>query len=145
MATVNYLVTKTHNYSSANKYYVKEWLKNVESFPKEYNVSKYDLFNWEHRFGRWMSNSIQNYDYLVNQTYIFNCRYLIELWINIPRSERTNRSFHEEVIKSEWPELLEVEFNPDEKLMNRIFNNSYAFYYGSIAKHYIKKIKKNKL
>lgn len=141
LATTNYFVTKTHNYSNTNKEYVKLWVEETKELYKRFGTSQFDLFVWEHRFGRWMSNSIQNYDYLMNQTYIFNCRYLIEMWVSIPRKERTNISFHEEIIRREWPELLELELNPDEKLLNRVFNNSYMFYLGSFLKHIMLKYK----
>jgi len=138
-ATLNYFITKTHNYSPIIKEYVKMWMKDTYEFSEENTVSLFDLYNWEYRLGRWLPNNIKNYDYFIDPIYIFNCRYLTELWISIPREERTNRSLHLEIIEKEWPELLNIPFNPDDKLIDKVFSNSYMFYFGSFAKYYLKK------
>ena len=141
-ATLSYLLTKTHNYSAENKYHVNRWMEDTVSFAEKYNVSNFDLFNFEYRLGRWLPKSIQNYDYFIDQVYIFNCRYLIELWLSVPREERTKRSLHIEIIKKEWPELLEFEINPDDKIIDKLTSNSFVFYIGSHVKYVINKYKK---
>ena len=138
-ATLEYFVTKTHNYSRESKEYIQSWMEDTSHYSKENNVSMFDLYNWEYRLGRWLPNNIKNYDYFIDPIYIFNCRYLIELWVSISRAERTNRSFHLELIKKEWPELLEIPFNPDDKVLDNVFSNSYMFYFGSFIKYYLKK------
>ncbi|EKU93000.1 Uncharacterised protein [Alloiococcus otitis] len=138
-ATASYLVTKTHNYSRENKEYVKKWLKDV----KEYHyLSIYDLFFWEYRFGRWFPNSVINYDIWTDPFYLFNCRYLIELWLSIPRNQRTKYSLHEEIIKTNWPELLKIPINPHEKYLNKFFSNQYLYYLGSFGKYYLQGLKR---
>ena len=84
LATVSYLVTKTHNFSEENKSYIKEWIKDSKD---AYNISRFDLFFWEHRVGRWLQNNANNYDAYADPFYLFNCHYLIELWISVPRHE----------------------------------------------------------
>jgi len=138
-ATLNYFITKTHNYSTEIKGYVKSWMKDTEQYARDNQVSMYDLYNWEYRLGRWLPNNIKNYDYFIDPIYIFNCRYLTELWVSIPKNERTKRSLHLEIMKKEWPELLSIPLNPDDKVIDNLFANSYMFYFGSFAKYYLKK------
>lgn len=138
-ATLSYFITKTHNYSSEIKQYVKKWMDDTEKYAEDNNISLYDLYNWEYRLGRWLPNNIKNYDYFIDPIYIFNCRYLVELWVSISKEERTNRSLHLEMIEKEWPELMTIPFNPDDKVIDKMFSNSYMFYFGSFAKYYIKK------
>ena len=138
-ATLPYFITKTHNYSSEIKQYVKKWMDATERYAEDNNISLYDLYNWEYRLGRWLPNNIKNYDYFIEPIYIFNCRYLTELWVSISKEERTNRSLHLEIIEKEWPELMTIPFNPDDKVIDKMFSNSYMFYFGSFAKYYIKK------
>ncbi|WP_226910229.1 hypothetical protein [Marinilactibacillus psychrotolerans] len=137
-ATLSYFITKTHNYSRENKYYISEWMRDVEN---HYNVSKFDLFFWEYRTGRWFPKNADNYDVFSDPFYLFNCRYLIELWISISREDRMNKSFHKEIIKSKWPELLEISVNPGKKTQETLFSNQYAYYLGSFLKYQIKRFK----
>lgn len=138
-AKLNYFITKTHNYSSEIKDYLNDWMEDASPYARKSGVSMFDLYNWEYRLGRWLPNNIKNYDYFIDPIYIFNCRYLVELWVRVSRKERTERSFHLEIMKREWPELLEVPFNPDEKIIDKVFSNSHMFYFGSFAKYYAEK------
>lgn len=133
-----YLVTKTHNYSKENKKWVKKWMKDASN---DYDVSLFDLFFWEQRLGRWLPNNAVNYDIYSDPFYIFNCRYLIELWLSIPREERVNRSLHKEMINRKWPELLEFPINPAKKTQKVVKQNQYLYYFGSIVKHYINRVR----
>jgi len=136
-ANLNYFLTKTHNYSSEIEEYIQSWIDNTKEYSQNSGISLFDLYNWEYRLGRWIPKSIKNYDYFIDQVYIFNCRYLIELWVSISKSERTNRSLHKEIIQKEWPELLEFPVNPDDKLKDKLFSNSYLFYIGSFIKYFL--------
>ena len=138
LANTFYLKTKTHNYSRKNKEYVKSWLSDAKN---EQGVSKFDLFFWEHRLGRWLSNNANNYDVFTDPFYLFNSRYLIKLWTSIPRHERINRSFHKEIIKMKWPELMEFPFNPESKVTDLITKNQYTYYFASLLKYYMNKFK----
>jgi len=138
-ATLSYFMTKTHNYSEEIKKYIKMWMDDTKEYSETNDVSLYDLYNLEYRLGRWMPTGIQNYDYFTERIYIFNCRYLVELWMSISKKERTEKSFHLEMIKRLWPELLEVEINPDEKIVDKLLSNSYLFYIGSFIKYELKR------
>ncbi|WP_423188922.1 hypothetical protein ACO1PF_10060 [Alkalibacterium sp. f15] len=138
MATLGYLTTKTHNFSKENKNHVAKWMKDAQN---EYNVSLYDLFFWEHRSGKWLPNNAKNYDVFADPYYLFNCHYLIELWVSLSRKDRVNHSFQEEIIKRKWPELLEFPINPGKSKVNALAKNQYAYYIGSFIKYYISKLK----
>ena len=134
LATSSYLITKTHNYAKENKKEVKRWIKDVNPYSKHSNISKFDLFFWEHRCGKWVSNSYLTSDLLINSLNPFNCRELVETWLRVPRKERMNGSIHKKIIELNWPELLEFPINPDEKY-KIAYNNSLLYYIGSKVKY----------
>lgn len=140
LATPSYLVTKTHNYSRKNYEKTKEWLVDINEFTKLSSISKYDLFFWEHRVGRWTANSFLNADLLVNQLNPFNCRWLIEAWLRVPRKNRMRGEIHKSVIRINWPELLEFPFNPDNKF-GFLYKYKYLYYLAVRAKYIVGKYK----
>ncbi|GAB2480773.1 hypothetical protein GCM10008929_02980 [Alkalibacterium psychrotolerans] len=141
LATVNYLVTKTHNYSSENKKIVRQWLKDVKMQAHENDVSLYDLFFWESRLGRWLPNNMSNYDSMSDPVLIFNNRRLIESWLSIPRKQRVEIDFHEEIIRRLWPELLDTPLTSGTGAINEMTKNSYVYYGATFFKYYLKKFK----
>lgn len=140
MATTGYLTTKTHNYSKQNKKEIKRWVQAVGKYTKVSNISKYDLFFWEHRIGKWTMNSLMNYDILVDSINPFNCRELIETWLSVPRKSRTKYSIHKKIILHNWPELLDFPINPD-KRYQLVYKSSLLFYCASRAKYILEKNK----
>lgn len=133
LATPFYLVTKTHNYSGENYREVKRWIKDVYKYSRKNKISKYDLFFWEHRVGKWTSNSYSNSDLLIESLNPFNCRELIEIWLSVPKNKRVNGQIHKKIIKFNWPELLDFPLNPDSR-HDIFYKNSLIFYIGSIIK-----------
>lgn len=142
LASISYLVTKSHNYSSENKQAIQNWKDELKPYLSSSNVSIYDLFFWENRWGRWFTNNAQNYDYFSNPLYIFNNRYLIELWLGVPRKLRSKKAVHKGLITKQWPELLEVPVNPDESKLAAIADNQWIYYAGSYMKHFIKGLRR---
>ncbi|GEK91052.1 hypothetical protein [Alkalibacterium kapii] len=142
LATTNYLVTKTHNYSDENKRIVRQWRKNVKKHAHENGVSLFDLFFWESRLGRWLPNNMSNYDTMSDPVLIFNNRRLIESWISIPREQRVDTDFHEQIISRLWPELLDIPLTSGTGLVNDLTRNSYVYYGATFFKYYLKKIQK---
>lgn len=141
LATTNYLVTKTHNYSTENKKMIRQWLKEVKSHAHDNNVSIYDLFFWEMRLGRWLPNNMSNYDTMSDPVLIFNNRRLIESWISIPREKRVDTDFHEQIISRLWPELLDIPLTSGTGLVNELTKNSYIYYGATFFKYYMKKFR----
>jgi hypothetical protein len=138
-ATPRFLTTKTHNYSKQNLMEVKRWVHDISPFVKVSKVSKFDLFFWEHRIGKWMANSYMNCDLLTNPLNIFNCRELIELWLSVSRTERISKSIHKRIIVLTWPELLNFPINPNRKYEKYIQKSSILYYVACFAKYYSKK------
>lgn len=140
-ATTSYFVTKSHNYSKENRQLIAEWLEDLNR-DKDSDVSTYDLFFWENRLGRWFTKNAVNYDMFSNPLYIFNSRYLINLWLSVPRKYRVEKQIHQGIIAKNWPELLEIPVNPGGSKLSKVFLNQWAYYYGSFIKHYANKYRK---
>ena len=137
LATSSYLVTKTHNYSKENKKAIKRWVDDTKPYLKQSSISRYDLFFWEHRAGKWTSNSYMNSDLITDSINPFNCRELIETWLRVPRKERTNTSLHKEIIRLNWPELLEFPINPNTKY-SFLYQNSFLYYIAVRLKYWFR-------
>lgn len=134
MATPLYLVTKTHNYSKENYKKVAKWCRDIKKYTKISKTSKYDLFFWEHRVGKWTANSYVNSNLLTDSLNPFNCRELIETWLKVPRKNRCNGEIHKKIIEFNWPDLLDFPINPDQKF-KIFYKSSFLFYIGSIIKY----------
>ncbi|MDN6290428.1 MAG: hypothetical protein L0J63_09100 [Tetragenococcus koreensis] len=141
LATTNYLVTKTHNYSEENKKIIHQWRKEVKKQAQENDVSLFDLFFWESRLGRWLPNNMSNYDTMSDPVLIFNNRHLIKSWISIPREQRVETDFHAQIIRRLWPELLDISLTSGTGLVNDLTSNSYIYYGATFFKYYLKKFK----
>lgn len=137
LATGWFLVTKTHNYSKRNKLEVDRWVEDVKLNTKKSIISKYDLFFWEHRIGKWVANNLMNYDLLTESLNVFNCREIIEMWLSVPRNKRFEESIHKKIIQILWPGLLEFPINPNKKYQF-INDNTWLSYLASIVKHYLR-------
>lgn len=133
LAKPSYFVTKTHNYSKENYKEVIRWCKDIRPYVKSSKISAYDLFFWEHRFGKWSPNSYLNSDLLAETLNPFNCRELIETWLQVPRKNRMNKEIHKEIIRLNWNELLEFPFNPGGRF-DIVYKHSLLFYIASKLK-----------
>jgi len=139
LATPSYLATKTHNFSKQNLKEVMRWNNDVKQYSKLSTVSKYDLFFWEHRVGKWTSNSYLNDDLLIEIFNPFNCRELIETWLGVPRKDRTRGEIHKAIIRLNWPELLDFPINPNDKY-RLVYKNPILFYLASRVKFRLERI-----
>ncbi len=139
-ATTSYLVTKTHNFSRTNKDEVRRWIRDVEQVAKLNSISKFDLFFWEQRCGRNVSDVFSVMDKYCLGISIFNCRELIETWLQVPRKLRNNGELHKAIIRKAWPELLNYEFNPKPKYRVS-FNGTTPKYLAARFKFYLDKSK----
>lgn len=140
LATTAYLVTKTHNYSKKNKQEVARWHEDIRHFAKQSDISKYDLFFWEHRVGNWTSNSYLNADLFTNCLNVFNSRAIIETWLRVPRKYRKDSEIHQAIIRKNWPELLDFPFNPDAKY-EILYKNPLIYYFAVRGKYIIERHK----
>lgn len=139
-ATTSYLITKTHNFSNENKEEVRRWIRDIEQAVRLSSISKFDLFFWEQRCGRNVSDVFSVMDKYCLGVSIFNCRELIETWLQVPRKLRNNGELHKAIIKKAWPELLDYEFNPKPKYSVSI-NGTISKYLAVRFKFYLDKSK----
>lgn len=135
LASPNYLVTKTHNYSKENKLLITQWLDDIKEVAHINYVSVYDLFFWEMRLGKWLSNNMANYDTMSDPVLIFNNRQLIESWLAIPRYKHVDTDIHEIMIEELWPELLDIPQTSGKGLVNAVTQNSYVYYLATFLKY----------
>src|SRR5690606_12611648 len=111
-------------------------LKAEELFP-----AIYDLFAIENRLGRWASqgNMIYSAAGIVNLN-IFNCRAIIESWMQIPRRKRKKYFIHNYFFNAIAPDLLQFPFNPDDKT-SWIKDYAPLFLIGTYAKYLAAKLR----
>lgn len=144
LATPAYFRCKLHNYSSAAKDLLGQWLKEIKRSDEK--VNPFDLFSIENRLGVWASHThlIRN---VMGQMYIniFNSRSIIYTWTAVNRAERMKSAIHVALIELKYPELLQVPFEQDKSgLVAFAKSNSFVFYFASFAKYFVQKIKFNK-
>ena len=139
------MVAKTHNYARENRRHVERWARDIQPYATEANLSLFDLFYWEHRLGNWASNSLMNSYLLTDLLDPFNCRELMEIWLRVPREKRMNCNMHKEIIKRNWPDLLELPINPGDRF-NFLDKNTGLYYaavwakwfHGKLSRDYLK-------
>ncbi len=134
LAKTSYLSAKTHNFSKENKKETSKWIGNVKENSKTSGISKYDLFFWEHRCGKWAANTFINTDLLVSMINPFNCRELIEIWLSVPRQYRNRGVLQRKIMSILWPELLNFPINPGSK--SKTIRNHTALYYMAVRVKY---------
>ncbi|NMA67039.1 MAG: hypothetical protein GX957_12540 [Clostridiaceae bacterium] len=134
LASPSYLVTKTHNYARENRREIRRWVNDIYDYASFSNISKYDLFFWEHRIGNWNANAYMTADLFSKSLNPFNCRYLLETWLRVPRKQRTNGEIHKAIISMNWLELLELPINPDRRFRT-VYANPILYYLGVRGKY----------
>lgn len=98
------------NHPFARKAY-EEWLRGAQDL---HGVELLDLLLWEDREGRWQGMSHLEWDLVVETLVPFNCRAFLEIMLSVDLSERVGPDylFHENLIRTLWPETLHEPFNP---------------------------------
>ena len=99
-----------------------DWFKSIDDV---YNLNIYDLFYWEQRCGRWLSNNCLVFSMAWKEVlFPFNCRNLLIDILSVSGIQRmpTEYQFYLKLIKNMWPEILKEPINPKMKLglINRI-------------------------
>lgn len=75
-----------------------------------FNYDIYDLFYWEHTMGAWQSLQTMDLDVAQDTFILYNNRRLLTRMLSVPLKDRLWDRVHIEIIRSLWPELLEVPF-----------------------------------
>lgn len=139
-ANPSYFMCKLHNYSKQAKTEIKRWYKST--LENEGHISSYDLFSWEIRLGRWVTQTNYIYDILgIPNLNIFNCRNIIYAWVQTDRGRRQHSELHKEILRMIDPELLGYPFEPERNVFFRLAKlNACTFYISSYIKHWVGKI-----
>lgn len=95
----------------------KIWIeKSVEKI-KQYNYNVTDIFNWEERYGNWVTQYMAEKEIAQDEFAPYNCRNLMQIFLSVPakyRDVHTNIYFRS-MVKHLWPELLSQPFNPNRR------------------------------
>lgn len=90
----------------------QNWLNKLGN---TFNLNIYDLFHWEQRDGRWLSNNCLVFPMAWKEVlFPFNCRQLLIEFLSVSGSERmpVEYRFFKKLIQYMWPELLSEPINP---------------------------------
>ena len=95
----------------------RKWLDTSGEIIKKYNYYITDLFNWEERYGNWVTQFQTEKEIAQDEFGPYNCRNLMKIFLSVPRKYRdvhTNIYFRA-MIKHLWPELLSEPVNPNSR------------------------------
>lgn len=88
------------------------WLSSVSG---NFNVNVYDLFYWEQRCGRWLSNNSLVFSMAWKEVFFpFNCRNLMRDLLSVLPQDRmpTDYAFFKNLMLDMWSEVLSEPINP---------------------------------
>ena len=94
----------------------QNWLSSVKQL---YNINLYDLFYWEQRCGRWLSNNCLAFLMAWEEVFFpFNCRSLLVDLLSVSAKYRLPKeyTFFYDLIKNIWPDVLSEPINPKQKI-----------------------------
>lgn len=95
----------------------KIWLDQSGELIKKHNYYITDIFNWEERYGNWVTQFMMEKEIAQDEFGPYNCRNLMKVFLSVPRKYRdvhTNVYFRG-MVKHLWPELLTEPFNPNNR------------------------------
>ena len=93
------------------------WLNQSGEIIKNHNYYITDIFNWEERYGNWVTQFQAEKEIAQDEFAPYNCRNLMKVFLSVPRKYRdvhTNIYFRS-MVKHLWPELLTEPFNPNNR------------------------------
>jgi len=106
----------------ANKKF-KEWYTSIKDI-LQYGLNVFDLFYWEQRMANWAAMTFSEMDIAFENFSPFNCRELVENMIGLPLKYRSQPDyiFHTELIRTMWPETLQMAINPAKNSLQKTIN-----------------------
>ncbi|MGI6174476.1 MAG: hypothetical protein ACOYI8_11380 [Christensenellales bacterium] len=111
LAVPSFFLCKSHLYSLAAWRHIARWCSRADVSGS--SLTKYELFAWEHRAGRWVSLTGSVLSVLgVREINLFNCRELMNTWVGVSRKARIHDQIHREIFKITAPDLTDIPFNP---------------------------------
>jgi hypothetical protein len=75
-------------------------------------VDLLDLFYWEHRCGTWVSEVLQETDFVYNTHSYVNCRKILSLLLSVSYENRINGTVFTNIIEKLLPNLTDIPINP---------------------------------
>ena len=91
---------------------VAEWYRDAMSAVKK-GYSKFDMWYWEIRCGRWNANTISRDDIIgIHDINIYNSHRIINEWCKIPKRLRVRKLIHKRMLMRLCPSVADVTFNP---------------------------------
>ena len=134
LAVPSFFLCKSHTYSLAAWRHIARWCRKADV--SNSSLTRYELYAWEHRAGRWVSLTGSVLAVLgVREINLFNCREMMNSWVGVPRKERINDQIHREVFQITAPDLLDIPFNPGINT-SRIKQNPPLFWLGTYIKYF---------
>lgn len=124
----SYLLTKAHNSSFSAYKEIKEWMREIKPYCKKYNISIFDMFYWEYRCGRWDQRTHLYTDAMIEMVSPYNCAYLLQMWLLVPRAMRQKKYIHTQIIEQCWPELNTYPLNPDSWMYVWVKRHPYVYW-----------------
>jgi hypothetical protein len=91
-----------------------------------FNYDMFELFYWEHRMGSWQSLQIMDLDVAQDTFILYNNRHILRKMLSVPLEDRLWNRIHLEIIRSRWPELLDILFRTDLKPWHRKVPRNFA-------------------
>lgn len=107
-----FMKIRQHNVSKIAGEEVKKWYHDVMSAVKK-GYSKFDMWYWEIRCGRWNANTISRDDLIgIHDINIYNSHRIINEWCKIPRHLRVRKLIHNRMLARLCPAVANITFNP---------------------------------
>jgi hypothetical protein len=101
-----------------------DWAENCSSIFEEFmdetaidvastaNLDLLDVFYWEHRCGTWVSEVLQESDFVFNTHSLVNCRKILELLLCVKFEDRVKSTVFHNIINRKLPEIRDIPINP---------------------------------
>lgn len=143
-----FMKIRQHNVSKIAEKEVEKWYRDATMAIKK-GYSKFDLWYWEIRCGRWNANTISRDDLIgIRDINIYNSHRIINEWCKIPRRLRVRKLIHNRMLKRLYPPVANVAFNPSASRGSRMKSSLLAriipVWCRSIVVHIIEKLRRMK-
>jgi len=135
-----YFTTKLRNASKYTEKEMREYLKPIYNSTLKKFV--YDLFGWEILCGRALAYSHAIYSAAgIVLLDFFNCRDILNDWIQIRRSDRKKHIIHKFFLSKLAPELLKFPINPDTKFQY-LRESRVLYFFATYFRFFYRKLKR---
>lgn len=125
---------------------VEKWYHDAMCAIKK-GYSKFDMWYWEIRCGRWNANTISINDLLgIRDINFYNSHRIIKGWCRIPRHLRVRKLIHKRLLRRLYPSVADIAFNPcvyrGSRLGSPMLARIIPVWWRSVALHAIELLRK---